>query len=240
MIYKSVDYLNLLCDQLRSDACKVDGWDVGIRIVANDATPEVLKALEEQGVPYSTYSDTKPNDFYLNRVYRCWNHAGQTSIYDNICFVNSDMMFSPDWLSNLLKHHDGSSIPCSRLVESGKLRSGAYGIEKDFGKNPKNLNQEGFNRYVDEISEDKWESRGLYMPCVFETNRFVESGMYPEGNIFREGDYLVAGYPNDRPVYMSGDDFFFRTLEERYGMTHKTIFDSVVYHIQEGEKDETS
>lgn len=151
MIYKSVDYLNLLCDQLRSDACKVDGWDVGIRIIANDATPEVLNALKQQEVPYSIYEDPKPNDFYLNRVYRCWNHAGQTSVYNNICFVNSDMMFSPNWLSNLLKHHDGNSIPCSRLVESGKLRSGAYGIEKDFGKNPKNLDQEGFNKYVEQI-----------------------------------------------------------------------------------------
>jgi hypothetical protein len=236
MIYKSVDYLNLLCEQLLS--CKVDGWDVGIRIVANDATPEVLEALKNQEVPFDVYNDPSPEDFYLNRVYRCWNHAGKTSEYDNICFVNSDMMFSPGWISNLLKHHDGINIPCSRLVESGKLRSGSYGIEKDFGKSPKNLDQEGFNEYVEQISEDKCEDRGLYMPCIFETRRFVESGMYPEGNVFKKGQYLVAGYPNDRPVYMSGDDFFFRSLEEVYGMSHKTVFDSIVYHIQEGEKDE--
>jgi len=243
LIYKSVDYLNLLCNQLKSEACKVNGWDVSIRVVANDATEEVLEALQNQDVPYTVYNDPKPEDFYLNRVYRCWNFAGQTSKSDNICLVNSDMMFSPRWLSNLLRHHDGTKIPCCRLVESGKLRSGSYGIEKDFGKTPRDLNQQGFNEYVKETAQEITRPGGLYMPCVFEKQKFVESGMYPEGNIFIEGDNkinfrLVAGYPNDRPVYMSGDDFFFSMLKNKYNMNHITVFDSLVYHIQEGEKDE--
>lgn len=243
LIYKSVDYLNLLRDQLKSEACQVDGWEVSIRIVANDATPEVLDALSKQDVPFTIYNDPNPDDFYLNRVYRCWNFAGKSSDKDNICFVNSDMMFSPGWLANLLKHHDGINIPCSRLVESGKLRSGSYGIEKDFGKTTRDLDQRSFNKYANDISEDRCESNGLYMPCVFNRNRFVESGMYPEGNIFAvriapDEDLLVAGYPNDRPVYMSGDAYFFRILERDYQMKHITVFDSLVYHIQEGEKDE--
>lgn len=239
LIYKSVDYLKLTCKQLNSSFCEVEGWDVGFRIVANDATEEVLEYLKICGVPYTVYSDPKPGDFYLNRVYRAWNFAGSTSKYDNICFVNSDMMFSPDWLSNLLKHHDGVNIPCSRLVESGKLRSGSFGIEKDFGKSPSTLDQESFNLFTQEISEDITQPGGLYMPCVFETNKFKKSGMYPEGNVFLDGNELVVGYPNDRPVYMSGDDFFFRKLNSQFYMKHVTVFDSIVYHIQEGEKDES-
>ena len=46
LVYKSVKYLHFICDQLQSDLCKVDGWNVGVRVVANDATPEVLKELE--------------------------------------------------------------------------------------------------------------------------------------------------------------------------------------------------
>jgi hypothetical protein len=238
LIYKSVDYLKLICDQLLSANCKVDGWKVGIRIVANDATPEVLKALKTCGVPYTVYNDPNLDDFYLNRVYRAWNFAGSSSMYDNVCFVNSDMMFSPNWLANLLKHHDGTNIPCSRLVESGKLRSGSYGIEKNFGKSPSDLDQESFNSFAQDISENKTQPGGLYMPCVFETDKFRESGMYPHGNVFLEGDQLVAGYPNDRPVYMSGDDYFFKMLSSQFYMNHVTVFDSIVYHIQEGEKDE--
>ena len=89
LIFKSLDYLDLIVKELKSDKCKVDGWDVSIRIVANDATPEVIEKLKLSDIPYTIYNDPKPNDYYLNRVYRCWNHAGETSEADNICFVNS-------------------------------------------------------------------------------------------------------------------------------------------------------
>ncbi len=238
LIYKSVDYLSFICEQLKSPYCQVPGWEVRQRIVANDPTPEVLDALKSCGVPYSVYRDPHPEDFYLNRVYRCWNHAGRTSASDNICFVNSDMMFSPDWLTNLLEHHDGKNIPCSRLIESGKLRSGSYGLEKDFGKHPNSLRPLDFALYSKQVSENVCKDGGLFMPCIFETLRFIDSGGYPEGNVFLHENKLVAGFPNDRPVYFSGDTFFFELLKYTYGMQHITVFDSIVYHIQEGEKDE--
>ena len=49
MIYKSLDYLELISNELTSDKCKVDGWNVGIRIVANDATQPVLDKLKDSG-----------------------------------------------------------------------------------------------------------------------------------------------------------------------------------------------
>ena len=235
LIYNSVDYLKMIISELQSDNCKVDGWNVHIRIVANDANEKVLEYLKNSSVPYTIYNDPEPDAFYLNRVYRCWNHAAQTSQYDTICFVNSDMVFSKNWLANLLKHHDGINIPCSRLVESGRLRSGLYGIEQDFGRHPKDINRKAFNEFAQKQSEDIVKANGLYMPCVFEKSRFIEAGMYPEGNMFKEGVDLVCGYPNDRPVFMSGDRFFFNDLQSDYGMKHITVFDSMVYHIQEGE-----
>ena len=40
-------------------------------------------------------------------------------------------------------------------------------------------------------------------------------------------------------MYMSGDDYYFHEiLEKKFGMKHITVFDSPVYHIIEGEKDE--
>tara|TARA_Y100000361_G_scaffold120506_1_gene112226 strand:+ start:3853 stop:4602 length:750 start_codon:yes stop_codon:yes gene_type:complete len=240
LIYKSIDYLNFIENQLLGDFCKVTGWDVNVRVVANNATESVLTALKTKNIPYSIYNDPHPKDFYLNRVYRCWNYAGKTSNYSNICFVNSDMAFSKNWLDNLLKYHDGINIPCARLVESNKMPSGTYGISQNFGRTPNTIKLDKWYEYADSIKENITRPGGLYMPCVFETSRFKESNMYPPGNVFRSDDRgLEVGHPNDRPVYKSGDDYYFNNvLTNRFNMKHITVFDSLVYHIQEGEKDE--
>ena len=231
LIYKSLDYLDLLESQLKSDFCKVEGWDIGVRIVATDANEKVLNKLKSLNIKYSIYNDPKPNDYYLNRVYRCWNYCGLTSEYDNICFVNSDMVFTKDWLSNLLKHHDGVNIPTSRLIESGKMPSGAHGISVNCGRTAKQIDFKRLYQVTEIISENKVLEKGLYMPCVFEKSRFVESGMYPEGNIYTDGVGTLNGF------VQSGDDWYFKKLENDYNMKHITAFDSLVYHIQEGEKD---
>ena len=184
-------------------------------------------------IPYTIYNDKNPTEYYLNRVYRCWNFAGQTSKYDNICFVNSDMVFSKNWLKNLLKHHDGINIPCSRLTESGKLLSGKYGITTNFGRTAISVNFYKWNIFADKLSVNEVHPGGLYMPCVFEKKRFIDSGMYPEGNIYTTG----IGKFGD-PLVDSGDNNFFNRLMNNYRMKHITVFDSMVYHIQEGEKDD--
>jgi len=231
LIFKSVDYLDFIYNELKGDNCKVEGWDVSLRIVANDATPQVIEKLKTMDIPYTIYNDPKPNDYYLNRVYRCWNYAGEISKADNICFINSDMVFSKDWLSNLLKHHDGTNIPCSRLVESGKMLSGTHGVSYNCGRGPKEIDFQLWNDVVEETKKDEIHNGGLFMPCIFNTKRFIESGMYPEGNIYTDGVGTLNGF------VQSGDAWYFKKLEKEYGMKHITVFDSLVYHIQEGEKD---
>lgn len=233
MIYKSVDYLKLMINQMNSFTNKTD-WKVSYRIVANDATPKVLDYLKTCGVAFTVYNDPTPNAYYLNRVYRAWNHGGFTSSFDNICFVNSDMIYSDQWLHNLLQKHNGVNIPTSRLVESGKLRSGQYGIEVNFGRKPSEINYAGWYTYSNQIKSNDIKNGGLYMPCVFETKRFIESKGFPEGNIYQDGIGTTNGHPTK-----SGDDYYFHDiLEQKYGMKHVTVFNSLVYHMQEGEKDE--
>ena len=233
LVYKSIDYLDLIYKELKSAHCKLEGWDVGIRIIANDATEMVLNHLKGLDIPYGIYNDPQPNDYYLNRVYRCWNHGGKTSEYENICFVNSDMVFSEGWLKNLLKHHNGTNIPTSRLVESGKMMSGTHGVSYNCGRHPNHINRDVWNKVVNELRVDEVHDGGLFMPCVFDKYRFIESGLYPAGNIYKDG----IGTLHPHGVIQSGDDWYFRKLEKEYGMKHITVFDSLVYHIQEGEKD---
>jgi len=150
-------------------------------------------------------------------VYRCWNYAGKTTKSDNICFVNSDMVFSKDWLKNLLKHHDGINIPCSRLVESGKMLSGTYGISFNCGRNPKEINYELWENMVNFNKSDKLENGGLFMPCIFNKDRFIESGMYPEGNIYRDGIGTLNGFVE------SGDSWYFKKLEKNDFFSSKNL-----------------
>jgi len=231
LIFKSIDYLDLIYNQLKSDNCKVDGWDVKLRIISNDGSLEIIEKLKTLDIPHTIYHDKNKNDYYLNRVYRCWNYAGLTSKYENICFVNSDMVFTKNWLNNLLKYHDGINIPCSRLIESGKLHSGKYAIEFNCGKTPKTVNYNLWEKISGEFKSNEIKDGGLFMPCILNTKRFIESGMYPEGNIYDNGVGRLGNF------LKSGDAYYFEFLEKKYNMKHVTVFNSLVYHIQEGEKD---
>ncbi len=56
------------------------------------------------------------------------------------------------------------------------------------------------------------------MPCVLHRESFLRCGGYPEGNV--EG--------------VSGDAYLFNKMANA-GFQHVTCFDSLVYHMQEGE-----
>jgi hypothetical protein len=226
LVYKSVDYTRLMYKELKSDFCRVDGWDIGVRLILNDANDDVINEAKQMDIKQTIYNDeivaSKKNEFFMNRVYRAYNFGVKTSEYDNICFVNSDNIFSKNWLKNLLKHHNGFQVPCSRLVESGKMRSGQHAISKDFGRTPTDINYNDFYKYVDEISVDEIHDGGLYVPCVFNKQQFIDFGMFPEGDI--------------TPQFGIGTDrYFFTHILPKYNMKHITVFDSIVYHVQLGE-----
>lgn len=233
LIYKSTQYLDFIANELKSDYCKVKDWNVGLRIIANDATPEVVKKLISLDIPYDIYNDKYPHDYYLNRVYRCWNYGGLTSSYDHLCFVNSDMAFSPGWLENLLKHLDDNTVPCSRLVESGKMPSGKWGVSQNFGTHPNNFNRDAWLKYAEQIKKEEVNDGGLFMPCILKTDTFRKTAGYPEGNIYEAG---IGAFRSK--FIMSGDAAYFKAIDHYLNIKHKTVFDSIVYHIQEGEMDE--
>ena len=238
LVYKSVDYLKFISEQLLSDLCKVKGWDVSVRIVANDATDEVLAAIAELDINVSIYSDKKYNDYYLNRVYRCWNFAVRTSPKENVCLVNSDMAFSYGWLKALLEVFETDPkvfIPTSRLVESGKLLSHESAIVKDFGRHPNEFKREAWEDFAAHNTSGALTSGGLFMPVVFERKRFMHGNGYPEGHIYEDGGF---GSCNGNVVKSGDAYFFYDMLGLLFNMKHVTVHDSLVYHIQTGEMDE--
>lgn len=252
LVYKSLEYLDFIYSQLMEYG-KADGWNVGVRIIANDATDAVLSRLYELDIPFSVYNNPDPDAFYINRTWRAFNYAMQSSHYNNVCFVNSDMAFSEGWLDNLLKHHNGVNIPCSKLVNYPGIYSGLgsinNGVNKDFGGHPQNFRSTAFESYAKELAQDKTFREGWNMPCVFERARFLEAGKFPEGAMFN-GNLVAcdnATHPHQLepgrwvPFYKPSDLFFFQNImEQKYGMKHITVCDSIVYHVGEGEKNESA
>ena len=202
MVYRSMEFLAFLANQ-----------GVCGRIVAND---------REAGIAHVNglidYHDPNPTDHYLARVYRCWNYCVESSKAEYVCLVNSDMAFAPGWLDALERRLDGKTLPVSRLIEPGFIRPGQHAMEIDLGRNPVGFPHESFHALARDVSEDRVEPGGLFMPCVLHRETFLQVGGYPHGN--------VGG--------VSGDKVLFDKMAEA-GYAHVTCFDSLVYHMQEGE-----
>ncbi len=234
LIYKCPKYLAHICEEIK--ASLVNEQMIG-RIVANDPSPEVLAALPTCGLPYTIYNDPKPDDYYLNRVYRAWNYAGATSKASAVCFVNSDMVFGKDWLLALCECYsifEGKVIPCSLLIESGNMPSKWPAYTMDFGRTLETINKEAFYEHEKTVEPHILYKGGLYMPCLLPQRFFDKNSLiyfpYPEGNIYKGG---IGAYGTE--FVESGDSWYFKQLQAKYGLEHITTSDSRVYHLQEGE-----
>lgn len=234
MIYKSPTYLDFMVRGMMSATSA--GHQVTSLIVANDATPEVLLALASGSKQFVIYNDPMHDDYYLNRVYRAWNaggcHAANLGA-EVLVFVNSDMWPAEGWLDNLIAGLDCETIPCSRLVESGKLESGEHAIVHDFGRSPQAFRKWQFTGFANRRMESKVEPGGLFMPCAFFADDFVRSGGYPEGNVYAGG---VGAHGTK--FLESGDHHFFYKNPVMREKRHITVFDSLVCHFQQGEQDD--
>ena len=114
----------------------------------------------------------------------------------------------------------------SRLIESGKLRSGKYGLEKNFGQTYSEFDDESFQKYAASVSKSEIKKGGLFMPCAIYKDLFVKNGGYPIGNRIEKNGNITPG-----------DKILFYEKLRPMGIRHYTVFDSLVYHVQEGEMD---
>jgi|TARA_B100000315_G_scaffold259901_1_gene317963 hypothetical protein len=222
LIFRSIEYLKFVMKSFNRHTNFAE-----LLFIANDPSDEILEHMEKRKITHLRHINPNPEEYYINRVYRAWNYGGAKASGDILVFINSDMAFSTDWCKNLLKHLKKNRIITSRLVESGKLRSGKYGIEKDFGRSYKEFDEKMFEDYAERIKTNELRNGGLFMPCALYKDVFNKSGGYPKGNRVDNKGQVTSG---DRV-------FFYETLASM-GIKHYTAFDSIVYHIQEGEQDE--
>lgn len=233
LIYKSVRWLKFVEEQVKKYT-NLEGNE--FYFVANDACPEVLAYLVDNKIHHYVHTNTEEQrkEWYINNVYRAWNTAGRVAKGEYVVFINSDMAFTPGWLDRLMDRYDDNKIVTSRLVERGIMRSGLYGIEKNFGNVPADYRDAEFNEYSKTIVEPVLKPSGLYMPCLIKKEYLEAINYYPEGNIVPGSNIFNPDYAKRGEPCTPGDHVFIKKLNT-VGITHWTAFDSIVYHFQEGE-----
>ena len=235
LIYKSVGWLKFVYEQVLK---YTDMSNKEFFFVANDATEEVLNYLHDNNIPHYEFNNTgeQQAEWYVNNVYRAYNFAATKARGDIMVMINSDMAFSPRWLDNLWKSYDGTNCVCSRLVESGKLPSGLYGIEKDLGRNYDSYQEDLFQNFARFIAIPRVENSGLFMPLLIRKQHFEMVGGYPEGQVVIGSDIYNPVIAKWGEACISGDTVIMQKLKD-HGIVHQTAFDSIVYHFQWGEID---
>lgn len=188
LVYKSVEWLKFVYEQVYK---YTDMTDKEFFFVANDANPTVLSYLSENYIPHYIFTNTsqQQQEWYVNSVYRAYNFAASKAQGDFVVFINSDMAFTPGWLDNLWQAYNGDNCVTSRLVESGKLRSGQYGVEKDFGRDYSSYRESEFQHYAHDLAEFKLLDGGLFMPLLIRKEHFEQVGGYPEGQVVLGSDF---------------------------------------------------
>lgn len=241
LIYKSTTFAKSVRDSLYKYTPKLSTGEAELLFVANDASKDVINYLKYENYNFAINNNkflTEDQLFklgygvpeYMNRVYCGYNFGIRKSKGEIVVLINSDNMFSPNWLENLLKNLNKKNIVCSQIVERKHPKFGIFpkAILGEFGSHPDNYNEKKFLSFVKRNSRDKLILGGAYMPCMVHKRNIEKVGYYPEGNI--------AGKQFDE-IVRYGDERFYDKLDVS-GVTHYTACNSIVYHFKEGEKED--
>lgn len=240
LIYQGLDWLEFIYGEMLLLQSELGAPLVELLVVANNATPEVLSFLRENGIPHVVAPTAPQGEWYINSVYRAYTFGAEMASGEYVLFINSDMAFAPGFLAELIARRDPDLFLCGRLVESGVLRPGALAVQRDFGTCPRDFKRGSFRRFAQTISSPDVVDGGLYMPSLIHRQRFLEIGGFPAGNLtphsvegyIHSGDYEAAR-PGEELV--PGDQAFI-SRAENFGMRHRTVMAAIAYHFQEGEK----
>jgi GT2 family glycosyltransferase len=243
LIYQSPEYAREFYKSILWSTPEIAAGEADFFFVANNATPQTIKALRGGSIPHyelnlPVLSDEEHSKLgfgapeYLGRVYAAYNYAISKSKTDLILLLNSDMVMSQGWLSRMLSVFSENVALSPVLVERTHPRFGVYpgAVKANFGSNFKNFRLNEWVRFSSLSTPPKViEKTELpFMPTLVRKKWFDDLGGYPHGNI--------QGLDGYKSVSKYGDQFFFEKLSD-YGVLHKSVEGVFCYHFKEGERE---
>lgn len=242
LIYRSRAFADWVYESVNKYTPMLASGQAEFFFVANDPTDGVVQHLRNKEYPHcininKRYSDEELFSMgygrpeYMSRVYRGYNEGILKAKGEIVVLVNSDNFFSPDWLENLLKYLNRNTVVSSKLIEPRHHTYGVFesAIHMEFGNSIASFNEREFIDYVDQKKMSGLTIGGAYMPCALYKDTALIAGLYPQGNLASQSFDKVDEY---------GDIKFFQRLAS-LGVQHITSLDSLVYHLKEGEKDDS-
>ena len=242
LIYQSVEYAEFVYNSLLKHTPEIQSGEAEFYFVANDATKEVLDFLVEKKYPHFVNNNPKQTEDelyrkgfaypeYITRVYQGYNFGVKQSNNPIITLINSDMSFSSDWLINLKKRLTLEVAVSPKIIQPGHVFrnpiNGSFCESYEFGRTISTFEEVAFLNKAEEIKNDSISIGNLFMPVMLYKNIIEKVGYYPEGNL---------NYGAYHRIRVTGDTEFFTKLNSN-GVKHINSNDSIVYHFNEGEKD---
>lgn len=154
-------------------------------------------------------------------VYDAWDWLMRRAKYELVLWDNSDIVYGPNFMDNVVKHKDDADWICLELVECGAMEVAHNNIHKNFGTTAKSFDRTGFENWVREFSKDRPTKRDgfcWYSPSVWKKEWYIKTG----------GFDLSQPFPNP-------NDIHFRYRVESHGAKF-IVANSFAYHFQRAQE----
>lgn len=245
LIYKSIEFCDWVWYSAHKYTEELNNGIAKFLFVLNDGTEELRNHLIVKEYPFIEINNEIKSEEelvrmgigwpeYLHRVYKAWNFGIRQCETEIVCLINSDMFFSPKWLTNLMNRLDGKTVVSSKLVEPSNRHpifrnpiTGSVAYHCEFGNSLSNFNEDEFISFVANNIKHDVEPGGAFMPLLMYKKQAELVNYYPEGNLCGNNFNHIIEY---------GDANFIRKLDNA-GIKFITALDSIVYHLKEGEMD---
>jgi hypothetical protein len=212
VINTSVNELNHISLLLKSLKLNLDGDKHEILVFIdndNQGTYEYLNSIKNQ------YYDLK---IITHKLPPCIGYSRNNNLlvelakHDIVSYLQSDMVISPHYDTDILKDLEPNTILSATRVEPPLHGESPLTITKDFGTNPKNFNLERWNNYSLTVKENKYTNY-FFTPITFYKDVWLSIGGYD--TLFRRS--------------REDSDLVQRCLHKEIQL--KQTFNAIVYHF---------
>jgi hypothetical protein len=145
----------------------------------NDAVLQLKLRMIEENATYPYEILMIANNGRKDLVYEGWDWLMRRAKYELILWDNSDIVYGPNFMDNVVKHKDDADWIGLELIECGAIPVAETNMCIDFGRTAENFNREGFENWVNEISKDRPSLREgfcWYSPSVWKKSWYIRMG----------------------------------------------------------------